>query len=150
MLLLIVQNRLTSLSGNDVSDFAIANVHQKHGYSKESRRYLTGSRKLPEEDQRRNRLMYSDKLYKFSDRTLTGLRTSLDDITNNIQMEYLPQRRWSTLEKKRANIMIKVINKQLKERMLMRSLEKFVGGRHYGTDLTIPTNNMDFSYCVVI
>ncbi|GJV06815.1 hypothetical protein Tco_1344471 [Tanacetum coccineum] len=33
---------------------------------------------------RRNRLMRSDELYKFSDRTLTGLRTSLDDITKNI------------------------------------------------------------------
>ncbi|GKA57235.1 hypothetical protein Tco_0756423 [Tanacetum coccineum] len=30
-------------------------------------------------------------------------------------MEYLPQRRWSTLEKKRANIMIKAIDKQLKD-----------------------------------
>ncbi|GJY85739.1 retrovirus-related pol polyprotein from transposon TNT 1-94 [Tanacetum coccineum] len=72
-----------------------------------------------------------------SDRTLTGLRTSLDDITKNIRMEYLPKRRWSTLEKKRANIMIKAIDKQLKERRLMRSLEKFVGGRHYGTDLRL-------------
>ncbi|GJR09257.1 reverse transcriptase domain-containing protein [Tanacetum coccineum] len=56
------------------------------------------------------------KLYKFSDRTLTRLQTSLDDITKNIQMEYLPKRCWSRLEKKRANIMIKVIDKQLKER----------------------------------
>ncbi|GKA17156.1 hypothetical protein Tco_0696993 [Tanacetum coccineum] len=70
--------------------------------------------------------MRSDELYKFSDRTLTGLRTLLDDITKNIRMEYLPKRRWSTLEKKRANIMIKAIDKQLKERRLMRSLEKFV------------------------
>ncbi|GJW97296.1 putative nucleotidyltransferase, ribonuclease H [Tanacetum coccineum] len=60
--------------------------------------------------------MRSDELYKFSDRTLTRLRTSLDDITKNIRMEYLPKRRWSTLEKKRANIMIKAIDKQLKER----------------------------------
>ncbi|GKA24573.1 hypothetical protein Tco_0710606 [Tanacetum coccineum] len=44
---------------------------------------------------------------------------------------------WSTLEKKRANIMIKAIDKQLKERRMMRSLEKFVGGRHYGTDLRL-------------
>ncbi|GJY27061.1 hypothetical protein Tco_0401787 [Tanacetum coccineum] len=60
--------------------------------------------------------MRSDKLYKFSDRTLIRLQTLLDDITKNIQMEYLPKRRWSTLEKKRANIMIKAIDKQLKER----------------------------------
>ncbi|GJQ98778.1 hypothetical protein Tco_0521763, partial [Tanacetum coccineum] len=46
----------------------------------------------------------------------------------NIQIEYLPKRRWSTLEKKRANIMIKAIDKQLEERRLMRSLEKFVSG----------------------
>ncbi|GJV13049.1 hypothetical protein Tco_1354590 [Tanacetum coccineum] len=66
-----------------------------------------------------------------------SLRTSLDDITKNIRMAYLPKRRWSTLEKKRAHIMIKAIGKQLKERRLTRSLEKFVGGRHYGTDLRL-------------
>ncbi|GJR73658.1 hypothetical protein Tco_0086023 [Tanacetum coccineum] len=32
----------------------------------------------------RNKLMRSDELYKFNDRTLTELRTSLDDITKNI------------------------------------------------------------------
>ncbi|GKE30868.1 hypothetical protein Tco_1446252 [Tanacetum coccineum] len=58
--------------------------------------------------------MRSDELYKFSDVTLTRLQTSLDDITKNIRMEYLPQRRWSTLEKKRAHIMIKAIEKHLK------------------------------------
>ncbi|GJV99730.1 hypothetical protein Tco_1554982 [Tanacetum coccineum] len=70
--------------------------------------------------------MRSDELYKFSDGTLTRLRTSLDDITKNIQMEYLPQRRWSSLEKKRAHIMIKAIDKQLKERRMMMSFEKVV------------------------
>ncbi|GKE43413.1 hypothetical protein Tco_1470697 [Tanacetum coccineum] len=89
------------------------------------------------DNQGRNRLMRSDELYKFSDGTLTRLRTSLDDITKNILMEYLPQRRWSSLEKKRANIMIKAIDKQLKERWMMRSFEKFIGGRHYETDLRL-------------
>ncbi|GJV95693.1 hypothetical protein Tco_1547270 [Tanacetum coccineum] len=62
---------------------------------------------------------------------------SLEDITKNIDIEYLPKRRWSTLEKKRAHFMIKDINKLLKERRMMRSLEKFVGGRLYGTDLRL-------------
>nr|GEX49601.1 hypothetical protein [Tanacetum cinerariifolium] len=83
----------------------------------------------------RNRLMRSDELYKFSDGTLTRLQTSLEDITKNIHMEYLPKRIWSTLENKRANIMIKEIDKQLKERRMMRSLKKFIGERHYGTEL---------------
>nr|GEZ03037.1 hypothetical protein [Tanacetum cinerariifolium] len=69
--------------------------------------------------------MRSDELYKFSDGTLTRLRTSLGGITKNIRMEYLPKRRWSILEKKRANIMIKAIDKQLKEMMMMRSLKNF-------------------------
>nr|GEU34655.1 putative reverse transcriptase domain, ribonuclease H-like domain protein [Tanacetum cinerariifolium] len=43
------------------------------------------------------------------------------------------KRRWSTLEKKRADIMIKVIDKQQKERRMMRSLKKFLSGRHYGS-----------------
>ncbi|GJY80165.1 hypothetical protein Tco_0492916 [Tanacetum coccineum] len=127
MLILVVPNRLTNLSGDDVADFAIV--------LRMFTRSLVIQKRVKDLHlgvKRRNRLMRSDELYKFSDRTLTGLRTSLDDITKNIRMEYLPKRRWSTLEKKRANIMIKAIDKQLKERRMMRSLKKFVGGRHYG------------------
>nr|GEX02763.1 hypothetical protein [Tanacetum cinerariifolium] len=79
----------------------------------------------------RNRLMHSDELYNFSDGTLTRLLSLLEDITKNIDMEYFPKRRWSKLEKKRAHFMIKDINKLLKERRMMRSLEKFVSGRFY-------------------
>ncbi|GJV16593.1 hypothetical protein Tco_1361916 [Tanacetum coccineum] len=64
-------------------------------------------------------------------------RSLLKDITKNIDMEYLPKRRWSTMEKKGAHFMIKDINKLLKERRMMRSLEKFIGGRLYGTDLRL-------------
>ncbi|GKD56794.1 hypothetical protein Tco_1290181 [Tanacetum coccineum] len=133
MLLLVVHNQLTNLSSDEVSDFAIALRMKRDPYTP----YQDPQGFIYVDNNGRNRLMRSDELYKFSDRTLTGLRTSLDDITKNIRMEYLPKRRWSTLEKKRANIMIKAIDKQLKERRLMRSLKKFVGGRHYGTDLRL-------------
>ncbi|GJW28531.1 putative retrotransposon protein, partial [Tanacetum coccineum] len=69
-------------------------------------------------------LIRLDELYKFSDRTLTGLRTSLDDITKNIRMEYLPKRRWSTLEKKRANIMIKMTTSVANNSVFRGFLEK--------------------------
>ncbi|GJX05321.1 hypothetical protein Tco_0191237 [Tanacetum coccineum] len=85
----------------------------------------------------RNRLMRSDELYKFSDGKLTRLLSLLEDITKNIDMTYLPKRRWSTLEKKRAHFIIKDINKLLKERRMMRSLEKFIGGGLYETDLRL-------------
>ncbi|GJS99959.1 hypothetical protein Tco_0821129 [Tanacetum coccineum] len=79
------------------------------------------------DDFERNRLMRTDELYKFNDGTLNRLLTSLNDITNNINMEYLPKKRWSNLKKKRAHYMIKDINKLLKERRMMRSLDRFVG-----------------------
>ncbi|GKC55035.1 hypothetical protein Tco_1077780 [Tanacetum coccineum] len=62
------------------------------------------------DNQGRNRLMPTDELYKLSDGRLIRLRTLLDDITKNIRMEYLPHRRWSSLEKKRAHIMMKAID----------------------------------------
>ncbi|GJY34008.1 hypothetical protein Tco_0418477 [Tanacetum coccineum] len=89
------------------------------------------------DDEKKNRLMRSDELYKFSDGTLTRLRSSLEYITKNINMEYLLKRRWSTLEKKITHYMIKDINKLLKERRMMRSLEKFIGGRPYRTELRL-------------
>nr|GEY04929.1 hypothetical protein [Tanacetum cinerariifolium] len=66
------------------------------------------------------------KLYKFSDGTLTRISSSLDDITKNIHIEYMPKRKWSALEKKRSHIMIKDIDKMLKERRMMKSLEKII------------------------
>ncbi|GKD68674.1 hypothetical protein Tco_1322764 [Tanacetum coccineum] len=82
-------------------------------------------------------LMRSDELYKFSDGTLTSVRFVLHDIASNLRMDYLPKRRWSNLDKQRSRFMIKAIDKLQLERMLMRSLEKFVGGRDYGDDLKL-------------
>nr|GEW96296.1 hypothetical protein [Tanacetum cinerariifolium] len=157
MLLLVSQKWLTNLSGDDISDFAIALrmftrilVIQKRvedlqlgveSYQKkinvtkpETTKYGIMKRDpytpyqdpqgfIYVDDSERNRLMCLDELYNFSDGTLTRLQTSLGDITKNILMEYLPKRRCSKLKKKRANIIIKVIDKKLKERRMMSSLE---------------------------
>ncbi|GJX78513.1 hypothetical protein Tco_0326662 [Tanacetum coccineum] len=86
---------------------------------------------------KRNRLMRLDELYKFFDGTLSSVRRVLHDIASNLEMYYLPKRRWSKLDRKRSRIMIKEIDQQLFERRLMRNLEKFVGGRDYGNDLRL-------------
>nr|GEW48667.1 hypothetical protein [Tanacetum cinerariifolium] len=86
----------------------------------------------------RNRLMCPHDLYKFSDGTLISLRDTLKDIASNLEMGYtsvMTIRRWSSLDKKRSCIMIKDIDRQLLDRRLMGSLEKFVGGREYEEDL---------------
>ncbi|GKB57625.1 hypothetical protein Tco_0913811, partial [Tanacetum coccineum] len=86
---------------------------------------------------KRNRLMRSDKLYKFSDRTLTFVRSVIHDIASNLRIDYLPKRRWSNLHRQRSRIMIKAIDNLMFEIRLMRSLEKFVGGRDYGEDFRL-------------
>ncbi|GJR89401.1 hypothetical protein Tco_0213412 [Tanacetum coccineum] len=53
------------------------------------------------------------------------------------RMDYLPKRRWSTLDKQRSRIMIKAIDKLQLEKRLMRNLEKFVGRREYREDLRL-------------
>ncbi|GKA54725.1 hypothetical protein Tco_0753674, partial [Tanacetum coccineum] len=124
MLILVVQNRLINLSGDDVADFVIAlrmftrsliiqkrvedlqlgvEIYQKKiNVTKPDttrpdlrKRHMYTPYKDPQsfiyvDDFERNRLMRSDELYKFSDSTLTRLLSSLEDITKNIDMEYLP------------------------------------------------------------
>ncbi|GJV04050.1 hypothetical protein Tco_1337619 [Tanacetum coccineum] len=93
MLLLIVQNRLFNLNGEDIVYLAAALLQDK-----------------------------------------------LKDMANNLEMGYnsiMPRRRWSNLDKKRSRIMVKDIDHQLLEKRLLRSLEKFVGGREYGEDLRL-------------
>ncbi|GKC05926.1 hypothetical protein Tco_0997536 [Tanacetum coccineum] len=71
------------------------------------------------------------------DGTLNDVRTALHDIVAGIRMEYLPMRKWSNLDKKRAWVMVQGIDKQLYQRRLMRNLEKFIGGREYMNDLRL-------------
>nr|GEX23503.1 hypothetical protein [Tanacetum cinerariifolium] len=78
---------------------------------------------------KQNRLMRIDELHKFNDGTLNDVCTALDDRLKSIRMKYLPQTIWRKSDKERAAAMIQAIDKQLKTRRIMRSLEKFVGGR---------------------
>ncbi|GKB82084.1 hypothetical protein Tco_0948979 [Tanacetum coccineum] len=82
-------------------------------------------------------LMHLDELYKFYDGTLSSIQRVLHDIASNLEMDYLPKRRWSKLDRKRSCIMIKEIDQQLFKRRLMRNLEKFVRGREYGNDFKL-------------
>nr|GEZ20768.1 hypothetical protein [Tanacetum cinerariifolium] len=69
-----------------------------------------------------------------NDGTFTDVRTALDDRLKGIQMQYLPQSIWRKINKDRAAAMIQAIDKRLKTRRIMRSLERFVGGRLYEGD----------------
>nr|GEZ56657.1 hypothetical protein [Tanacetum cinerariifolium] len=83
---------------------------------------------------KKNRLMRIDELYKFSDGTLNDVRNALDDRLKGIRMQYLPTTIWRKGDKDRAETMIQAIDKMLKTWRIMRSLERFVGGRQYERD----------------
>ncbi|GKA51928.1 hypothetical protein Tco_0745124 [Tanacetum coccineum] len=68
---------------------------------------------------------------------IEDLVRNLWSLVKGIRMEYLPKRKWSGLDKRRAWVMVQDIDKQLYERRLMRNLEKFIGGREYGNDLML-------------
>nr|GEV89837.1 hypothetical protein [Tanacetum cinerariifolium] len=69
------------------------------------------------------------------DGTLNDVRNALDDHLKGIRMLYLPSTIWRKGDKDRAAAMIQAIEKMLKTRRIMRSLETFVGGRLYEGDL---------------
>ncbi|GJW19749.1 hypothetical protein Tco_0027185 [Tanacetum coccineum] len=146
MLLLVVQKKLSNLERDVIFDLGVAlqmftrrivilksDISNRISYTA----YINPQGIIYVDKYKINRLMRSDKLYKFSDGTLTYVRNVLYDIASNMRIDYLPKRSWSSLDRKRSRIMIKAIDQLLLERRLMRSLEKFVGKRDYGEDLRL-------------
>ncbi|GKA84333.1 hypothetical protein Tco_0805928 [Tanacetum coccineum] len=49
------------------------------------------------------RLMHFDELYKFCDGTLSYVQKVLHDIASSLEMDYLPKRRWSKLDRENGS-----------------------------------------------
>nr|GEU63877.1 hypothetical protein [Tanacetum cinerariifolium] len=124
MLLLLVQGKLTNLT-----------VEERFAF-KVSLRMFTRSiviqRRMEDlqlgNKDKQNRLIRIDELHKFSNGTLNDVRTALDDRLKGIRMKYLSQTIWRKSDKERAAAMIQAIDKRIKTRRIMRSLERSVGG----------------------
>nr|GEZ85625.1 hypothetical protein [Tanacetum cinerariifolium] len=78
--------------------------------------------------------MFTRSIIIQSDGTLNDVRNALDDHLKGIQMQYLPTTIWRRGDKDKAAAMIQAIDKMLNTRRILRSLEKFVGGRLYEGD----------------
>nr|GEY81258.1 hypothetical protein [Tanacetum cinerariifolium] len=141
MLQLLVQGKLTNLTATErfafnkklnqtKPDTYLSDLKRKEAYIA----YSNPRGFIYQNKDKQNRLMQIDELYKFNDGTLTDVRTALDDHLKGIRMKYLPQSIWRKSDKDRAVAMIQAIDKRLKTRRIMRSLERFVGGRLYEGD----------------
>nr|GEV22993.1 phospholipase-like protein [Tanacetum cinerariifolium] len=109
-----VQKKLSNLDVDDRYDLETikSNISKLAPYTA----YKNPQEIIYQDKYKRNRLMRSDELYKFCDGTLSSIRTVLHDIASSLEIDHLPKRHWSNLEKKRSRIMIKAIDKLLFER----------------------------------
>nr|GEY14036.1 hypothetical protein [Tanacetum cinerariifolium] len=135
MLLLLVQGKLTNLTVKERFSFNVSLRMFTRSIRKEAyTAYSNLQGFVYQNKDKKNMLMRIDELLKFSDGMLTEVRTALDDRLKGIRMRYLPQTIWRKSVKDRAAAMIQAIDKRLKTRRIMRSLERFIGGRLYEED----------------
>nr|GEV07770.1 hypothetical protein [Tanacetum cinerariifolium] len=120
MLLLLVQGKLTNL-----------NIKERLALGVSLRMF---TRSIVYQN-KKNILMRIDELHKFSNGTLNNVWYALDDTLKRIQMKFLSQTIWREVDRERAGAMIQAIDRQLRNKRIRRSLEKFDGGRLYGGDL---------------
>ncbi|GJU79900.1 hypothetical protein Tco_1282265 [Tanacetum coccineum] len=137
MVLLLIQGKLTNLTVEERLDFnvsfQISDLKRREAYTA----YSNPRGFIYQNKDKKNRLMHIDELLKFSDGTLNDVQTALDDRLKGIRMKYLPQTIWRQSDRDKAGAMIQEIDKQLKTKRIMRSLEKFIGGRPHEGDFRL-------------
>ncbi|GJW04660.1 hypothetical protein Tco_1563516 [Tanacetum coccineum] len=126
MLLLAVQHKLFHLIDNAIVDFVVALcmftrilVIKKH-----------------------KRVIRADELYKFSDGTLKKVRDELHHRVLDFEMGYnmeMSRRKWTATDKKRLELMVELIDNQMRERRIIRNLERLVGARELKMDYKLMT-----------
>ncbi|GJU25109.1 retrovirus-related pol polyprotein from transposon TNT 1-94 [Tanacetum coccineum] len=84
---------------------------------------------------------------RFALNVALGMYTRHDMDKNHLMrtMEYLPKRKWSKQDKQRARVMINAIDKKLRDRRLMRSLEKILkdGGEDFRYSDTVDPHGFE-------
>nr|GEU37245.1 retrotransposon protein, putative, unclassified [Tanacetum cinerariifolium] len=106
MLLFVVQHKLFHLKWSGIVDFIMALFY--------------------EDLNKQNRVMQADELYKFSDETLKSVRDELHHKVLNFRLDYnkeMPRRKWTVVDQRRSGLMIELLEKQLRERKIIRNLE---------------------------
>ncbi|GKD48431.1 hypothetical protein Tco_1277407 [Tanacetum coccineum] len=83
------------------------------------------------------RVLQADELYKFLDGTLKYVRYEIHHRVLDFRLDYnpkMPKRKWTAIDCKRSGLMIELIDKQLREREIIKNLERLVGARELEMD----------------
>ncbi|GKD53851.1 hypothetical protein Tco_1287238 [Tanacetum coccineum] len=86
--------------------------------------------------------MQADELYKFSDGTLKTVHNELHHRILNFNLGYnkeMSRRKWTVIDKRRSYLMVELINKHVRERMIIRNLERLVSARELEMDYKLMT-----------
>ncbi|GKB66731.1 hypothetical protein Tco_0928143 [Tanacetum coccineum] len=149
MLILLVQGKLINHNVEEHLAFSVESYQKKLNIAKPDtyrsdlkrrdayKAYSNPRGFIFQNKDKKNKLIRMDELHKFSDGTLNDVRNALDDRLKGIRMENLPQIIWRQSDREQAAAIIQAIDKQLKSKRIMRSLERFVGGRPYRRDLRL-------------
>nr|GEW68782.1 hypothetical protein [Tanacetum cinerariifolium] len=81
--------------------------------------------------------MWADELYMFSNGTLKKVWDLLHYRILNFCLGYndeMSKRKWTTIDKKRPNLIVKLIDKQTRERRIIRNLERLVDAQELKMD----------------
>nr|GEX00885.1 hypothetical protein [Tanacetum cinerariifolium] len=93
---------------------------------------------------KQTRVMRADELYTFSDETLKLVRDELHHRALNFFLGYnkeMSRRKWSAIDRRRFELMVKLINKQMRKRWIIRNLKRLVGARELEMDYRLMTLN---------
>ncbi|GJV42466.1 retrovirus-related pol polyprotein from transposon TNT 1-94 [Tanacetum coccineum] len=148
MLLLAVQHKLFHFNGSDIFDFIVAlRMFTRSLIIKRCVKdlQLGVERVIYEDLNKLKRVMLADELYKFSDGTLKTVRDELHRRTLDFLLGYnkeMSRRKWTDTNKRRPELMVELIDKQMRERRIIRNLERLVGTRELEMDYKLMTRTV--------
>ncbi|GKC22551.1 hypothetical protein Tco_1024701 [Tanacetum coccineum] len=91
------------------------------------------------------RVLRADELYKFSDGTLKSVRDEIHPKVLDFRLDYnkeMPKRKWMAVDRKRLGLMIELIDRQLREREIIKNLERLVGAQKLEMDYKLMTRTV--------
>ncbi|GJT42272.1 hypothetical protein Tco_0950987 [Tanacetum coccineum] len=89
--------------------------------------------------------LFADELYKFSDETLKTIRDKIHHRILDFLLRYnkeMSRRKWTATNKKRSELMVELIDKQMRERRIIKNLERLVGARELEMDYKLMTRTV--------
>ncbi|GJZ36583.1 hypothetical protein Tco_0582774 [Tanacetum coccineum] len=159
MLLLVVQHKLFHLDGSDIVDFIVALCMftrsliikklvedlQFFVESYQKKLNITEPQKTFPEIEFKELYTPSHKPPGFSDGTLKTVRDELHHRILDFRLGYnkeMSRRNWTAIDKRSSELMIELIDKQMRERRIIRNLERLVGAQELEMDYKLMTRTV--------